>query len=801
MNGTNGLRAVIQNANAPLFDAAGDPDTLRDSLTLGQLRRLVAQTPRPKLPLYAYKYEDTDSLKAELQEWFSYGDNEILLEAKQEYEGRYGVWSKSSIDTRSSYIDDLLQQLQSSEQADRIHAGMLLLYVVGGVFGESTAPEHQFHWITENARHFHSRSVFYKTYQSFRNTCEIFWESATEEDDFSQEASQKRSSCRLEMVLHLTVMYFMLEVLRTDQSFRDGLYALQPAILPYFIEMVGILRWKSGTDYPIFLVLWKTILAMLGGRTELLKTKEYARRRAGLPQELPKDIITASPLDYHIYRQEVISKYPSCQPPPPCLPIDFDATTITPSYTDYASRPKELPLLNNTYLATPMPSAAPSPSNSPKLKKQSFQTDQNMPFLFPITDEINESIPFSIKEAGELFHSRLNMSLATFQLWKEQDIFLKTERGWIDPVDDESENKDDSPEAIKLRIVEETYKSSLPHLQSCVVVLLKVLLAAVNVPQLSPIQEDAEEGGESQGRLTLDEIDDIRTREVTMKAISGIILLLLKWFRVSHVLKFEFLSQLLVDSRCPLLLLKVFGLQDLSTSIIETCEMKESNFFQVCSNHSQNCHSPINPQQSEPELLKPNGGIAITPSTTDEDQTLITEYSSRLFFTSINFLRILQKLVKKKAHRNLILVQYKSWQILRKPLKVAQDDLRLYVLKITKGQIPYCGRKWRSSNMRVITSIYLHCRPDLREDWLSGLDVEADIDDALPQEHALRAVIEGYNVRRYPSGMKALGYHTKLERDFFEEQIAQMSVQHDNEDIFMQEDKCEKREEMGETQR
>ena len=33
--------------------------------------------------------------------------------------------------------------------------------------------------------------------------------------------------------------------------------------------------------------------------------------------------------------------------------------------------------------------------------------------------------------------------------------------------------------------------------------------------------------------------------------------------------------------------------------------------------------------------------------------------------------------------------------------------------------------------MRVITSIYLHCRPALRDDWLAGSDIDAEVEEAL----------------------------------------------------------------------
>lgn len=131
----------------------------------------------------------------------------------------------------------------------------------------------------------------------------------------------------------------------------------------------------------------------------------------------------------------------------------------------------------------------------------------------------------------------------------------------------------------------------------------------------------------------------------------------------------------------------------------------------------------------------------------------ITTFSFRNFFSSINFLRVMQKITHGKAHRCLLLVQYKSSTILRKVLKIPDPQLRLYTLKLFKSQVPYCGRKWRQTNMRVITAIYLYCRPELRDEWLAGSDVDADVEEALPLEQALRSLTHWWHLRCYKDSM------------------------------------------------
>lgn len=154
----------------------------------------------------------------------------------------------------------------------------------------------------------------------------------------------------------------------------------------------------------------------------------------------------------------------------------------------------------------------------------------------------------------------------------------------------------------------------------------------------------------------------------------------------------------------------------------------------------------------------------------------ITLFSFRNFFSAINYLHIMQKITRDKAHRCLLLVQYKSSTILRKGLKIPDPHLRFYTLKLFKSQVPYCGRKWRQSNMRVITAIYLYCRPELRDDWLSGSDVDAEVEEALPLEQALRGLTHWWHLRQYkdimggPEGQSIM----EEERDFFVRELESM---------------------------
>lgn len=176
-------------------------------------------------------------------------------------------------------------------------------------------------------------------------------------------------------------------------------------------------------------------------------------------------------------------------------------------------------------------------------------------------------------------------------------------------------------------------------------------------------------------------------------------------------------------------------------------------------------NSPVRPEVDE--LGYPTAPLPNEP---------IKTFSFRNFFSAINYLHVMQKITRDKAHRCLLLVQYKSSNILRKGLKIPDPHLRYYTLKLFKSQVPYCGRKWRQSNMRVITAIYLYCRPELRDDWLAGSDVDAEVEEALPLEQALRGLTHWWHLRQYKDVMGGNDKASMIEeeRDFFVRELESM---------------------------
>lgn len=217
------------------------------------------------------------------------------------------------------------------------------------------------------------------------------------------------------------------------------------------------------------MLFWKVIVLVFGGTEHAgaVKLKLDERPQGNTNNDQPR--INASPLDYHVFRQEIISKYPAFHPPKPLFPFDPENNSVLPSFSE-ADRGDEASdkvqngvgqTMPNTgssiihqsiHIATPAPSPPPSPAGpgGKGIKKQNYQTNQNFPFLYPPLDAASNHIggkgetalqdlfvgrkwsgsdvPASIIEAATLFAQRMHAPRAMKQLWSERVRFLQEEQ-------------------------------------------------------------------------------------------------------------------------------------------------------------------------------------------------------------------------------------------------------------------------------------------------------------------------------------------------------------------------------------
>lgn len=886
----------------------------------------MGQFPRTEQRAYAFQYRDTDSFEPEIDEWFHYTeleqDRAYLLASREAFEQKWKAfcqaqhipeeitWIITHEDRRLHFVSDLAQDLRDEDYATRTTALSCVYYILTGVWSSTSGLEPrekgvedeahaqieeeringvQIQWMHKGADIVRQSSIIPELHSCLVQAAKApdaahppssAEGEETNEGAFSEDEFQELGLC-------LSCFYLLVESARARVDMEAGLAirqtisTLQPNFLVFLTRMISRLRWDDSYNIPLMHALqlfWKSLLLIFGGVTEHLeKIKSILQPRVDpFSTEAAHPVLTASPLDYHMFRQEITSKYPAYNPPLPLIPLETDQKTMLPPLPQHSTRQDAIPGVTGhgtsglgthgsifhqpVHIATPAPSPPPSPigPGGKAAKKQNYQTNQNFPFLYPPLDDSSNiiggkgstelqdlmvgkkwegsDVPRSIIEAGELFASRMRMTRAMRQLWRERDLFMKYERGWLGDLTHVSKGSEDDDQRTeeekeidslddpqlrdRMRAVEDYFREALPDLQSLVIVMMKVMLTNVQDIALrnGGFQDPTQQGGLNRTKsnpnmtqnqslpippppprpedMALEDLDNVRSREISQKAVSGAIFLMLKWFKVSHVLKFEYLTQLLLDSNYVQLTLKYFAHQNLEDLVAFKYDRDDLSFWHYCHIHSD--HPPLSPtspdersetssvdeampppisrhrrsptsrsdvqpaveqgpsqeQMSEgqrpsvDELGNPLGPLPTTP---------ITTYSFRQFQTAIHLLRSLQKVTRGKAHRILFLVQFKSSQILRRILRVPDTTLRLYVLKLFKSQVPYCGRKWRQSNMRVITAIYLHCRPELRDEWLAGMhdaNVEGEVDEAVPLEWALRGLTFWWQKRMYPDAMR-----------------------------------------------
>lgn len=899
-----------------------------DSLSLPQLRQLVGQFPRTEQRAYAFQYKDAEDFEPEVDEWFHYTefeqDRDYLLASREVFEQRWRqfcqqqqisedtTWISLSHSQQQQFLSELRLQLSDKDYNGREEALSCVFYILTGVWSvtsgletgedsgdgksESTPENDRFNavqvqWMHKGADAIRESEIIPQLYACLIQAAkapDCPRPSANSDGDEASEGAFGEKGYQ-ELSLCLSSFYLLIESARVrigspaGKDLREAVATLQPNFLVFLVSMISRLRWDESYNIPLMHALqlfWKSILVIFGDLTGYLdKIKGILQPRVDpFSSEASHPVLTASPLDYHLFRQEITSKYPAYNPPLPLIPLETEQKTMLPPLPSQprpdtfpgnagpglsGGAPKGSIFHQPVHIATPAPSPPPSPigPGGKAAKKQNYQTNQNFPFLYPPLDSSSNTIggkgsseiqdlmvgkkwegsdvPLSIIEAGELFASRMRMTRAMRQLWKERDLFMKYERGWgadaIDRKHGTAESKeDDELDSLdaelrsRMDAVEDFFRQALPDLQSLIIVMMKVMLTNVQdiAVRNGGLQETAQTGGLSRTKsnsnvaqnpslpippppprpaeMALEDLDNVRSREISQKAVSGAIFLMLKWFKVSHVLKFEYLTQLLLDSNYIQLTLKYFAHQNLEDLVAFKYDRDDLSMWHYCHAHSD--HPPLSPTSPDDRSETSSVDEAIPPPisrhrrspsdkvddqpSSDQNTTQqgsdgqarpsvdelgnplgplpaepITTFSFRQFQTAIHLLRALQKVTRGKSHRILFLVQFKSSQILRRVLRVPDPTLRLYVLKLFKSQVPYCGRKWRQSNMRVITAIYLHCRPELRDEWLAGMhdaNVEGEVDEAVPLEWALRGLTFWWQKRTYPGVMRRVKRSGKL---------------------------------------
>ena len=484
-----------------------------------------------------------------------------------------------------------------------------------------------------------------------------------------------------------------------------------------------LLSFCNGTmpHYPIkriLLLIWKSILAMMGGMKNLEEIKKERREVVGLPPVFT-EVRPSRPLILPTAAYD------------PRGQVDGAAARINRGI----SQQSDTDSLSDVSI-----SGSKGLDFRPKARKKDVdafvEACRSKYGCFEMGEPGNDlaGLPEPIQESIQVLRQHIFVPLSDVQIAEEEEAKKQQACSFPTTDDDEREDSGISSATKRDNPTEKLYKILLPNLPQYMIALLKVLLAAAPTSRarndslnilVDVLPPEAPTNIVESTQVTF---DINRHKEIIVKAISATLLLLLKHFKVNHIYQFEYMSQHLVFANCIPLVLKFFN-QNMTQYISARNNFPSLN-FPMC---------VLFPQEGEVT-------VEVSESTTTD-----SGYCWRNLFSCINLVRILQKLTKWKHFRTVMLVVFRSAPILKRALKVRHPMMQLYILKLLKVQTKYLGRNWRRSNMKTISAIYRRVRHHLHDDWAYGNDLDARPWDFQQQEFALKASIEHFNTTYYLS--------------------------------------------------
>uniref|UniRef100_A0A8C2PDB9 Striatin-interacting protein 2 n=1 Tax=Capra hircus TaxID=9925 RepID=A0A8C2PDB9_CAPHI len=635
-------------------------------------------------------------------------------------------WLELEEDAQKAYVMGLLDRLEVVSRERRLKVARAVLYLAQGTFGECDSEVDVLHW---------SRYNCFLLYQM--GTFSAFLELLHMEIDNSQACSSALRKPAIsiadstELRVLLNVLYLMVENIRLEretdscgwrtarETFRTELSFSTHNQEPFALLLFSMVtKFCSGLapHFPIkkvLLLLWKVVMFTLGGFEHLQALKVQKRAELGLPPlaedsiQVVKSMRAASPPSYTLdlgeSQLQLLTKQDSLDiyNERDLFKTEEPATEEEEESASDGERTLdgELDLLEQDPLVPPPPSQAPLSAER---------------VAFP------KGLPWTPKVRQKDIEHFLEMSrnkFIGFTLGQDTDTLVGLPRPIHESVKTLKQVRkiDFGQLENDLEVVPETpceilYQGMLYSLPQYMIALLKILLAAAptSKAKTDSINILADVLPEEMPITVLQSmklgIDVNRHKEIIVKSISALLLLLLKHFKLNHIYQFEYVSQHLVFANCIPLILKFFN---------------------------QNILSYITAKNGISVLDYPCCTIQDLPELTTESLILIYLLHP---YPSLN---------------GQMLVVFKSAPILKRALKVKQAMLQLYVLKLLKIQTKYLGRQWRKSNMKTMSAIYQKVRHRMNDDWAYGNDIDARPWDFQAEECTLRANIEAFNSRRY----------------------------------------------------
>lgn len=658
------------------------------------------------VPDVEFTYADAQSIQDEMAELYSYTEEEEFVRSKEAYSREFPSitsWQGLSENEKKSCLNQLINKIDSIEDAVRIPAIHALLYLAQGAFEAGMSEDKLLKQSRENVFLMYSCGGLHLIIQLLNLE--------SENPNSAIIIMQKPSISIVDsdvLRAYLNILYIMVETMRYDDP-TDSEFMMEQreAFIfelsqPVYDECLHIILFEMVVKFcagncpyfpikKILLLLWKTVLVTLGGTKEIDKVKRQARLDAGLPEAFDERVPDEN--------GKAMTTNGASSDNPVDGTDDIDDSEFKAATRKPRPRPKVRQKDIDLFL------------DATRSKFVGFQISGD--------DSTLAGLPHPIHEGLHVMKKHIYTSLGEYQLNAEEEALERP----FTAMKFQSKNE----------VCESLYKSLLPNIPQYMISLLKILLASSPTAKTKTdsINVLVDVLPEEMPTTVLDSmrlgIDVNRHKEIIVKAISGLILLLLKHFKNNHIYQFEFISQNLVCGNCIPLILKFLN-QNIS-SYISTKNFISQLDFPAC----------VLNEKSE-----------VTAETLENNGSELCCW--RNMFSCINLLRILQKLTKWKHSRTMMLIVFKSAPILKRSLKVKHEMMELYVLKLLKAQTKYLGRNWRKSNMKTMSAVYQKVRHRLNDDWAFGNDMDARPWDLQAEEGSLKTCIDRFNNIHYGSG-------------------------------------------------
>ncbi|EPY49289.1 eukaryotic protein implicated in cell cycle regulation [Schizosaccharomyces cryophilus OY26] len=702
-------------------------------------------------------------------------------------------WPDLPLVSKKEFISQCREELESGKTL-RNGAFYTILYLCAGVYDCVKDPKAHFQSIRENVellRRFRILEVIYSIFTNWNENRKPGYMSDLKEKEL--------------LALFLSLIFFFLTVPSENYvEWTESARSLQPSLMSSLVQLFNDTANEYEMDldnvslFPlrqITFLIYKTCIRLWGTETEFQEKKKFIASMSNATSSMDKPKTTV--LDYEVFRHEIATKYSSFAHPFYSLPLDREQTHILPTLnTD--SFHKSYFICNNRFCSPENPSL-PIPNSKSKVstRREQFQTNQNLPFGF--TPSIKDSSsPKSIIEAAELLHRQTKHNVVVEQLLFEREYLRHCTLQYLLGTDfnDAVSSLDFSHEKPPvndptLNFVSKSYDDLFLHLDIFVQLSMHLFYytskkvnklyieafssseAAMQMQSIndmavadSPSEEISEPVVKPLEKDSMDDLSELAsgffvsgtisyfvdTCELILYSLSGLFLMMLKWFRLSHVLRSERFAKLLYDNHFLEILSRYLSDKESSNHAERDMKCLRGGFFSfTAKSYKQFPNSPY-----------------IYSKGPSSRNTLIT----------LNCLRVMGKVCKYHINRKELLVKIDMQKHLKKLLEIPHEILKVYTLKVLKLHIPYLGIKWKQANMNIITDIYLHCPLNLRDSWIfqeNNLETQRSSD---LQDTFLCILIRFYHKRLYGQNCKKLYDLNLLEEIRLKQAIEELVESH-----------------------